>query len=366
MASNIIKDLADACSEIKEQIKPSILRSWQIPELMDFIVYETIGPKLEYWAHLLKNRNPHHIFFPAVYGGGGWQSNRSQELASSSQQTLFNVDYGDNPTWNSLHFKMEELRYGRIKGENASMLCPPMFLPILVPSRHWSEQATYADFRCWVDCQRTYKFKVMGIMVSQADVSKLSTLVQNILKHHALERWRFVLLGKCVPEIEKDTRIYRPIGYMEYEDIVPHCDLVIVGAGAGSVTVPVVARVPFAILVVGPGGDKSTNAENMCSLGVAQQISILESVPNVNDVYLAGQRKKMEKLVAKYSEDRIRRAMLGFVKRFLSLCRECGLSLRSRGHMALKGGTSLSSRKLRPPPGKPYDKARKRSIVRGW
>ena len=173
-------------------------------------------------------------------------------------------------------------------------------------------------------------------MVSQAGVTVLSTFVQNILKHPDLEHWRFVLLGKCVPEI-KNPRIYRPIGYMEYEDIVPHCDLVIVGAGAGSVTVPAVARVPFAILRVGSGGDKSTNVANMCSLGVAQQIMGLDSVPNVNDVYLASQRKKMEELVAKYSEDRIQSAMLGFVKRFLSHCRECGLSLRSRGHMALKG-----------------------------
>ena len=119
------------------------------------------------------------------------------------------------------------------------------------------------------------KRKILGVMITQANDDLYFHVPRTLSKVPTDIKWSFVVLGiparmrkdYTKPNFGYDTdRIHLPTGFVQYEELIHHCDAVLVGCGAGSVTAPLVLDKPVFLQSVEGGDDSMQNKDNLANL----------------------------------------------------------------------------------------------------
>jgi hypothetical protein len=153
---------------------------------------------------------------------------------------------------------------------------PPLLLPSPVNFSYSPKgDETVSGLVQFVKGERKKQRRILGVMITQTRY--LRSVPHILSKVPEAIQWSFVVMGisegeqaaYTKPASEYDTsRIHLPTGFVHYEELIHHCDAVLVGCGAGSVTAPLVLGKPVFLqsVNVDGGSDTTANKDTLANL----------------------------------------------------------------------------------------------------
>lgn len=308
------------------------------------------------WRDMVRNKIEGRPFF---FESGRCETYTIERDMDFSFSCDYSVSYGDNGSARNLRFALSCLDGIWGNAKYAPLLLPPP----LSSHDYFSAEKSYSPMLRWVNDMKSKKLKILGFMVSTLKPHHWLLIFSAFLDAISETEWAIVMLGPPInffpdPKVkiidllsecskkyvsQKKRRIYVPESYIEYEDIVPLCDYVIVGLGAGSVTVPIVYEVPFtAIHALDAGQDKWNNKEAVEGAQIGAHFHLDELVEkkkvrnilknSINDVNIAMYKTNLTTFAQKKNggvtketyDEKCRESIKKFITDNIA-CKTCGL-----------------------------------------
>jgi hypothetical protein len=168
---------------------------------------------------------------------------------------------------------------------------PPLLLPSPVNFSYSPEgDKTVSGLVQFVEGERKKQRRILGVMITQTNF--LQSVPRILSKVPEEIQWSFVVMGISEgeqdiytnPTFKYDTgRIHLPTGFVHYEELIHHCDAVLVGCGAGSVTAPLVLGKPVFLQSVEGGRDSMPNKKTLANLFNKPEFGLQEMLREDSD-----------------------------------------------------------------------------------